>query len=81
MNTFVVTTTELKRDTSNVINRVTYEKIIAIIKRHGKTVAKITPADEPVRDINKIWQSFAGSIPDFPDVTKYRRSRKRFPRL
>lgn len=77
--TTIISATKLKSKISEVLNSVHYNKNIAIVERHGKPIAKIIPIDEGVKknDLKLALDRTFGSIPDFPDVTKFRRSRKR----
>lgn len=80
MNTFTVTATELKTNPSHIINRVMYEKKTAIVKRHGKTVLEMIPKSDITSDtfnVHAALKKSFGSIPDFPDVTKFRTSNSR----
>lgn len=43
MNTTFISASELKRNTAEILNRVYYEKIVAVIKRHNEPIAKIVP--------------------------------------
>lgn len=43
MNTFTVSSTELKNNISEVLNRVSYEKKTAVIERHGEEIARLVP--------------------------------------
>lgn len=72
MNTTSISASELKRNTADVLNRVYYEKIVAVIKRHDEPIVKIVPIEK-----NKSRKSYFGIMPDFPDVTKLRYFRKR----
>lgn len=68
--TTVISATELKNKISEVLNEVTFKGVVAVIERYGKPVAKITP-------IKGTKISYFGALPDFPEVTKFRRSRKK----
>lgn len=73
MDTFTVTATEAKQNFSDILNRVAYERKTALVKRHGKVIARLSPEEKSTKkDLNAIWKSFAGSMPDFPDVKKAR---------
>lgn len=79
MNTLSIGTTDLKKNISDVINRVYYEKVTAIVVRHDKPVAKIIPIDVRETSLSlasKLDQSF-GSMPDFPSVSAHRYFRHR----
>ncbi len=77
--TTVISATELKNKVSEILNDVAFKGNVAVIERYGKPVAKIIPTDESLRleRLKKALDQSFGSIPDFPDVTKMRRSRKR----
>lgn len=80
MNTTYIDATELKNNVSEILNSVYYEKKIAIVKRYGKTIAKIVPysGDEKTKkNVSSLLDKYYGAIPDFPDVTSLRRSRKK----
>lgn len=78
MNTFTVTATELRKNAADILNRVYYEKKIALVERAGKIIVRMNP--EETSPTPSLIRSF-GAIPDFPDVTKDRRSRKRLLKL
>ncbi|MCH7640831.1 type II toxin-antitoxin system prevent-host-death family antitoxin [Patescibacteria group bacterium] len=81
MKTTTITSTELKRDTAEVLNKVAYGDVVAIVERYGEPLVEIHPV-KSARKTKKLSLKEAidktfGSIPDFPDVTKDRVSRKR----
>ncbi len=80
MNTFTVTATELRNNASDILNRVYYEKKVALIERAGKVIVRIIPEDAKAskESFLEIWNRYAGTIPDFPDVKKYRRNKRRW---
>lgn len=80
MNTFTVTATDLRKNASDILNRVYYEKKIALVERAGKVIVRMHPENtdiskEPLLDV---WNRYAGSIPDFPDIKKFRRNKRRW---
>lgn len=79
--TTIISATELKNRVSEVLNEVTFNGNVAVIERYGKPIAKIVPVEDSIKkgkeEIRKALDSTFGSLPDFPDVTKFRRSRKR----
>lgn len=83
MDTISVTATELKNNAAEIVDRIRYESKTVIIKKHGKPVAKISPytAVDAVPTLDSTWSKYFGALPDFPDVTKDRVSRKRWPKL
>ncbi|OGD86634.1 hypothetical protein A2164_02370 [Candidatus Curtissbacteria bacterium RBG_13_35_7] len=73
-----VSATELKNKVADILNHVVYTKSETIIEKHGKPVAKIVPIGEKSeKDIALVIDRYFGVLPDFPDVTKFRRSRRR----
>lgn len=74
MDTFTVTATQLKNTPADILNRVYYEKKIALVERHGKVIARVTPEinDKPKESFNEIWDRYAGTIPGIPNVRKFR---------
>ena len=74
MNTIRVSSTELANKTSEILNKVRYEGVTAIVERHGEEIARLSP---PTNSAKKIWNTSFGAIPDFPEVHKDRYSRKR----
>lgn len=75
-----VSSTELKRETAEIINKVVYGDTEVVIERYGEPVARIAKervGKKKTTDLKKAIKRTFGSMPDFPDVTKYRYSRKR----
>lgn len=79
-----ISATDLKNKMSDVINEVRFKGVVTIVEKHGKPVAKIVPinADDSESDfresnIEKDLKRTFGSLPNFPDVTSFRRSRKK----
>lgn len=80
MNITYIDATVLKNNVSEILNSVYYEKKIAIVKRYGKTIAKIIPYsadDKTKKNISLLLDKYYGALPDFPDVTSLRISRKK----
>lgn len=82
MHKISISATELKNRTSEILNGVYYRGNTAVVERYGKPIVKIVPADifSPFRskeEIKKALDFTFGILPDFPDVTKFRRSRKK----
>lgn len=71
--TTIISATELKNRVSEVLNDVAFKGNVAVIERYGKPIAKIVPAE----NLDKVLNKYYGALPDFPDVTKFRRSRKK----
>lgn len=78
MNTFTVTATELRKNAADILNRVYYEKKIALVERAGKVIVRMHPEALSVSPLS--IKSF-GAVPDFPDVIADRRSRKKFLKI
>jgi len=71
-----VTATELKNNTSAIINEVVYGRKPIDVYRHGVNIVTIYYAEkkeanlaDKLAKLNKKW---AGSMPDFPNVIKDR---------
>ncbi len=80
MNTFTVSATDLRKNAADILNRVFYEKKIALVERAGKVIVRINPevSDVPKESFLDVWNRYAGSMPDFPDVKKFRRNKRRW---
>lgn len=80
-----ISASDLKNKTSEVLNSVYYRRETIAIKKHGRTIAKIIPVVTDKRraltEINEAITKTFGLLPNFPDVTKFRRSRKRMVTL
>lgn len=72
MNTFTISSTELKNETADILNRVYYEKQIAIVERHGETIARIIPERKVRVSKGDTLKKLFGILPDFPDVKRKR---------
>lgn len=79
MDTYTYSSTELKNNTSEILNRVYYEKKTALVKKHGVVWAKIVPVTEGYQsaDTHDLIGKYFGSIKDFPLVKERRYFRKR----
>lgn len=77
MTTFI-SSTKLKSKLSEVLNGVTFKGNVTIIERYGKPVAKIVPVNTGSKEsISEVIDRYFGVLPDFPEVTKFRRSGRR----
>ena len=74
-----VSSSELKNNVAEILNSVYFGRKIAVIKRYGKIVAKIVPADkeEKVKNTSSLLDKYFGILPDFPDISRARTFRKR----
>ena len=78
--TTVISATELKNKVSEVLNDVYFGGNIAIIERYGKPIVEISPVNKSKlrkMNIKEVLDATFGSLPDFPDVTKFRVSRRK----
>ena len=78
--TTVISATELKNKVSEILNMVYFSGTETIVEKYGKPIVKIIPIKEHKRsreEIRKALDATFGSLPDFPDVTKFRRSGRR----
>lgn len=77
--TNIVSMTELKNNAASILNEVYFHGKVTLVERYGKPIAEIVPTNKSARDkvdIKKALELTFGSLPDFPDVTKERISRK-----
>ena len=74
MSTFTITATDFKNNFSDTLNRVYYEKKTGLIEKHGKVIIRIIPEASSTKKETpaEAWKRYAGSIPDLPDVRKFR---------
>ncbi len=73
-----ISATELKNKVSDVLNDVYFNGKVTIVERYGEPIAEIVPVKKRSRvDIEKAIEATFGILPDFPDVTKFRVSRKK----
>lgn len=84
MHKAAISASELKRNVSEILNAVHFEKKITVIERYGKPIVKIVPFDEnntSEKSVAPLLKEYFGVLPDFPDVRKNRKFRKRTIRL
>ena len=74
-----LSSTELKRNTAEILNLVAYGEAVAIVERYGEPLVKITKAVPSEKGSNweKKIKKYFGSIPNFPFLSKTRHFRKR----
>ncbi len=80
--TTVISATELKNKVSEILNEVAFKGNVAVVERYGKPIVKIVPVNDKAKkmskkDIKRVLDETFGILPDFPDVTKFRRSRRK----
>ena len=61
-----ITATNLKNDTSNILNTVCYERKTANVTRHGRVVAKLVPITDENKELvlKKNLDKYYGAIMD-----------------
>lgn len=75
-----ISATDLKNRVAEVLNTVMVTGTETIVERYGKPVVKITPfrkTKETKINLNRALINSFGSIPDFPEVTKFRKPRRK----
>lgn len=74
----MISATKLKNNISYILNEIYFKGDVALIERYGRPIAKIVPIKdgETVTNLKKALYDFYGILPDFPDITKSRKSRK-----
>lgn len=81
MHKISISATELKNKVSEILNEVYFEDKITVVERYGKPIVKIVPIREDKarsrEELKKALDHLFGAMPDFPDVTKFRVSRRR----
>ncbi len=78
-----LSSTELKRNTAEVLNSVAFGKVEAIVERYGEPLVKIIPmrTTKKKHDFKEALDEHFGAIPNFPDVCKSRHFRRRSTKL
>jgi prevent-host-death family protein len=76
-----VTATELKNNTSEIINRMYYGNEVIGLEKHGKEIGRIVPVNtdnkytrEQVDILKKALKKYAGSMPDL-DINEIKKAR------
>ncbi len=80
--TTVISATELKNRVSEVLNTVYFKGTETVVEKYGKPIVKIIPINDKAKkmskkDIKRVLDETFGILPNFPDVTKFRRSRRK----
>jgi len=78
--TITISATQLKRQVSEIINLVYYQKKEVVVQRFGKPVIRIVPEDQGKREGIKVedkLKKFFGTAKDLPEPRLTRRLRKR----
>lgn len=77
-----ISATDLKNKTAEILNAVHFHKNTALVERYGKILVKIVPAkEEDKTSKTENLAKYFGSLPDFPDVKKLRKFRRKMPPL
>lgn len=79
----MISATKLKNNISYILNEIHFKGNVALIERYGRPIAKIVPIKDgkTVISLKKALYESYGILPDFPDVTKSRKSRKKIVEL
>lgn len=81
----IISASELKNNVSEILSSVYFSGDEAIIEKYGKPIVKIISIKKLERskeELKSALDATFGSLPDFPDVTKFRRSgRRKIPSL
>lgn len=83
--TNIISASELKNNVSEILSSVYFSGDETIIEKYGKPIVKIISIKKLERnkeELRNALDATFGSLPDFPDVTKLRRSgRRKIPTL
>lgn len=74
-----VSASDLKNNTSEILNMVAYGGYEAIVERYGEDFVRILPilnTSKVKKDYKLLLNKYYGSDPDFPEVYKNRLSKK-----
>lgn len=74
-----VSASELKNNVADILSRVYFHGEVTMVERYGKPIAEIMPPEKSrkSRNLDEVLDKYFGTLPDFPDVTKFRRSRRK----
>lgn len=75
--TIYVDATELKNNISSVLNSVYFGGNTALVRKHGKVIVRIVPANTGSKGDNFSSKKYFGVLPDFPDISSKRHFSKR----
>jgi len=75
--TIYVDATDLKYNISSVLNSVYFGGNTALVKKHGKVIVRIVPANIGSKGENFSSKKYFGILPDFPEVSSKRHFSKR----
>lgn len=85
MNTYTktVSASDLKNNTSEILSLVAYGGYDVFVEKYGNEIAKITPIKKvkTKKNYENLLAKYYGSIPDFPEVYKFRNSRKKYVKI
>lgn len=80
MHKIHISATELKNNVASILNEVYFNGKVAVVERYGKPIAEVMPLvgeKRSTEDVEKALEVTFGILPDFPNVTKFRRPRRR----
>ena len=75
----IINATDARNDFFNMIDLVAKTSQAIYISKDMEIIVKMEPVEEKkdIKDIEKTLKATFGSLPSFPDVTKFRRSRQK----
>jgi len=80
----IITATDLKNRTAEILNDSYFKGKTILVGRYGKPIAKIVPIRDTTNNtikFKKVLKNTFGILPDFPDITKARKSRRKSLKL
>ena len=80
----IITATDLKNRTAEILNDSYFKGKTILVGRYGKPIAKIVPIRDTTNNtikFKKVLKTTFGILPDFPDITKARKSRRKSLKL
>jgi len=76
MKTIKVSSTDFKRNSGKLLDEVRFNNLRILVTKSGEEYAELRAIKKKksLEEIEKTLKKYAGAIPDFPYVTKDRRS-------
>jgi len=75
-----ISSSNLKGNVSSILHDAYYKGVTTVIKKYGKPIAKVSPYEEEGSTYSKLGD-FYGSLPNFPEVTKERKFKRKIQSL